>query len=260
MIGNLATAIENLLTASMPTLIGEAEGQVTVAVSRPEYVVDPSSADALAGAPRPDNRRDVLPFNPDEAPEGPHLLSQPPYPGPRRVYLENSEGERITLSNDEVVWDQSNPQQFTLQLKAHRDTTGLDQMTVLYGITGIFTSIKAANSVEVELTSTNSANLLAAEALAVSIMQLNRETLRENAEASISEGDYSVSTTIKKLIISQGATLADDRVVITLDAESEVKASRALQEDEGVAIERIASPGTTPDPDRPVHIDPLVEA
>ena len=259
MIGNLATAIRDLLTVSMPTLIGESEGQVAVQVRRPQYTVDPSSADALAGAPRPDDKRDVLLFNP-AAPEGPYLLSQLPYPGPKRVYLENVSGERITLGTDEVVWDQVDPRQFTLQLKPYRDTTGLDQMTVLYGITGIFTAIKVANVVEVELTSTDPTNLLAAETLAVSIMQLNRDALQEDAASSISEGDYTVATNIKKLTIDRGSVFNDQTVIIMAEAESEIKASRALHAGEGAVIERIASPGAVPDPDRPVQIDPVVEA
>jgi hypothetical protein len=259
MIGHLAAAVVDLLTASMPTLVGAGAGQVGVQVRRPLYVIDPASADALAGAPRPDDGRDTLPFDPAH-PQGPYLLSRPPYPGPRRVYLENGAGERITLNSDEVAWDPANPQQFTVQLKVYRDTTGLDQVTVLYGITGIFTSIKAVNTVEIELTSTDSANLFAAESLAVSIIQLNRDILRENAESSVSDGDYTVVTSIKKLVIHRGTFTQGGSLVIALDAESEVKASRALRADEGVVIERIASAGATPDPNRPVQIDPMVEA
>jgi hypothetical protein len=259
MIGNLAEAIDTLLTASLPGLIGTDPGEVAVAVARPVFEIDPTSADALAGAPRPDDARDTLPFDP-AAPGGPYVLSQPPYPGTRRVYLENSAGERIALTPAEVIWDDVDPQQFTLALKAHRDPAGLDQLTVLYSVTRIVTTIKATSTVEVVLSGSDPDNLRAAETLAISVLQLNRDALRADAAADFSDGVYSAETAIKKLLVTRGAAPLAGSVSISLAAEAEVKVRRALEADEGATIQRIASPGATPDPNRPVHIDPLVEA
>lgn len=259
MIGNLASALINLLTTSLPGLIGNGAEQVVPTVLRPDYDIDPSSADALAGAPRPDDASDSLAFD-EENPAGPYLLSRPPYPGPRRVYLENASGERLALSNEEVLWDSVNPQQFSLQIKAHRVITGLDQLTVLYGVTAIFSKIKSINRVQIQLSGSNAANLAAAEVLALGLLQLNRDALKQAAEQSVSDGDYTAITRIEKLVISRGLQSATDTATIELRVESEVKASRALAENEGVAIERIASSSAAPDPNHPVQIDPIVEA
>jgi hypothetical protein len=55
-------------------------------------------------------------------------------------------------------------------------------------------------------------------------------------------------------ILGEGARL------LLVRAELELKASRALREDEGMPIERILTPGRPPDPDRPIDVHIDVEA
>src|SRR5215212_8282701 len=106
MIGGLPEALEVLLTGSLPTLLdGPADQTVGLTIIGGLFEMDQEQpADATAGEPRPDEREDTLAFDPAD-PAGPYALTQPPYPGPRRVWLVTGTAERTPLRPDEVVWD-----------------------------------------------------------------------------------------------------------------------------------------------------------
>jgi hypothetical protein len=57
-----------------------------------------------------------------------------------------------------------------------------------------------------------------------------------------------------------GTRPSSDTRLLTLEAEVEVKAGRALREDEGLPIKRILTPGRPLDADRPVDVEVDVEA
>ena len=102
MTGNLDQALRALIVDALPGLFGGELPPVQLEVVGQRFTVDPESADAAASEPRPDDRRDEFPYNP-EAPAGPYTLTQPPYPGPRRVRLAADGGGHLTLREDEVA-------------------------------------------------------------------------------------------------------------------------------------------------------------
>jgi hypothetical protein len=253
MAGNLAAAIITLLAGALPDLLGGPTPPVALAVAGDIFDVDPDSADATAGAPRPDDRVDTFAFDP-ATPAGPYTLAQPPYPGPRRVWLTTEAGDRFALRADEVVWDKVDSRILHLQLRLTRSLTGITGLRVLYGVTAIFTKLKGIETLTISLQSGEAAQLLEAEALAIAVLQLNREQLISQAAASYSGGDYGAAVDVKSLALLSGGRPADDIRLLTLKAAFELKATRALADDEGIPIRRILTPGRTTPPDRPVDI------
>ncbi len=83
------------------------------------------------------------------------------------------------------------------------------------------------------------------------------------------DGDYGASIEIKSLKFVHGTGPEPNRRLLilpagekrhlTLQAEIEIRATRALREDEGVLIQRIASPGRPVDAARPIAIDIDIE-
>jgi hypothetical protein len=298
--------------------------------------IDPQSADAAAGEPRPDDRADSFPFHP-EHPEGPYTLTQPPCPGPRHVRLTTEMGDRIPLRADEAIW---NGRVFTLHLRPNRELSGVVGVEALYGVTAVFTTIKATQTLTLQLEASDADRLEQAEALVVAVIALNRQRLvdeagatfvgdgqqerflfgigsgyrrglnenkvtsglrtafqtngmplSQNAAISTEEpdnrwrltdgertytirkaenqlnvyqttdvkGDYSATVAIKSLKLLKGTSPALNQRLLTLQAEIELKAARALREDEGVPIERIRTPGRPVDAERPVDIQIEVE-
>ena len=259
MIGGLPEALETLLTGSLPALFGDQNGDaVVLTVGGGPLEVDGLENDAAACEPRPDDRVDDLAFDPDDPP-GPYTLSQPPYPGPRRVWLVTETGGRMPLRPDEVVWNRTDARRFSLELRPQREVSAVTGVRVLYGVTAVYTKVKAVQTLDVELGSSDAGLLERAEALVVAVIQLNRERLAEDARALYEDGDYGAQLDLKNLVVVKGSSTDDDARVLTLRAELELKASRALGEDEGVPIEHILTPGRPPDPDRPVDVHPDVE-
>lgn len=253
MTGNLVEALQTLIATALPGLFS-GDGAVTPTIAGDRFEIDPLTADALAGEPRPDDRTDDFAFDPDH-PAGPYTLSQPPYPGPRRVYLTTGNADRIDLQAKEVIPDETDARVFTLALRPDRELAGITGVRVVYGVTAVFTLLKAAHTVTVELQSADSAKLEQAAALVVAVIALNRAQLAEAARAGFEEGDYGAHISIKSLQLLGGTRPAPDRHLLTLHVAVELKASRALREDEGRPITRIRTPGRPVDPNRPVDIE-----
>lgn len=261
MTGNLDAALRTLLAEALPGLFGGTSPLVSVSAAPETFDVDPDSADATAGEPRPDDRLDELAFDANQ-PAGPYTLSQPPYPGARRVWLVNSEGQRFILRDDEIAWDKHDSRVFRLNLRPTRVLDDITTVRVLYGVTAVFTKIKAAQTVSVRLQSTNPARLHEAEALTIAVIQLNRQRLTDEARALYEDGDYSAAVELKALKLAKGARLTEGSNhirLLTLHVDYELKAIRALAEDEGTPIQRILSPGRAPTPERPIDIDVQVD-
>ena len=260
MIGGLPEALETLLSESLPALFDdESDDAVDLSVSGGLLEMDErQDADAAASEPRPEDRVDILAFDPDD-PAGPYTLSQPPYPGPRRVWLVTETGGRALLRADEIVWDRTDARRFSLALRPTRDASTFSGVRVLYGVTAIYTKVNAAQTIDVELGSSEAGLLDKAEALVVAVIQLNRERLVEEARAVYEDGDYGAQLELKNLVVVRGSH-ADDARVLTLRAELELRASRALGEDEGAPIEHILTPGRPLDPNRLVDVYPDLEA
>lgn len=253
MIENLDNALRALITTALPELFS-GPAAVTLAISGGLFEVDPKSADAMASEPRPEDRTDTLVFDP-AIPAGPYSLTQSPYPGPRRVYLTTGDGDRTPLRESEVVVDEVDSRIFTLALRPGRDLSGVNGVLVLYGITAVFTKLKVVQALTVQLESGDANTLNQAEALVVAVVELNRPQLIAAARAAFEDGDYTAEIELKSLTLRNGAAPAVTQRTLTLEAEIEMKARRALREDEGKAITSIRSPGRPADPARPVDVE-----
>ncbi|ASC72319.1 hypothetical protein XM38_032760 [Halomicronema hongdechloris C2206] len=252
MTGNLATAIATLMQTALPTLFSGEPPPVQLRVVSEGFDISSEVKESLASEPRSDDRSDTLDFDAN-SPEGPYTLTQPPYPGPRRVWLVTATGDRSALRNDEVMWDPLS-RQFSLALSANRDLSSVTNLQVLYGVSAIFIQIKATQTLKLELQSTAETTLDQAEALAIAVIELNRQPLIEAAQALYEAGDYGAAITVKQFNLLGSTPIASDQRQLTLDAEFELKATRALGEDEGVPIERILSAGQPSPGDRPIDV------
>jgi hypothetical protein len=253
MFGNLPTALRALLVEALPDLLGGATPPIKISVTGDAFEIDTGDADPDASAPRPDDRTDNLPFNAG-SPAGPYRLSQPPYPGPRRVSLVTSSGERRSLREDEVAFNTTDPRTFLLNLRPWRDLTGITGVHVLYGVVSVFTRVKAKATLTVHLESTDPALLEQTESLIVGIIALNRPRLIADAGSQATGGDYGAGVEIKALHLRRGARTGATVSLLTLAGDIELKAVRALGADEGRPIVRITTPGVPLDPRRPVNV------
>ncbi|HJQ29586.1 MAG TPA: hypothetical protein VJ827_09600 [Rubrobacter sp.] len=258
MTGGLPDALETLLTTSLPGLFGGEAVVLTVGGGLLE-IDQEQSADATASEPRPDDRVDELEFD-GQDPAGPYTLTQQPYPGPRRVWLLTGAGDRITLRPEEVIRDRTDARVFSLALRPQRDVSAVTGIRVLYAVTAVFTKVKAVQTLDLRLETSDADLLERAESLVVAVIQLNRQRLADEARASYEDGDYGAIVEIKNVGLVRGTTPEDDVRLLLLRAELELKASRALGEDEGMPIERILTPGRPLDPDRPIDVHIDVEA
>lgn len=259
MIGHLPTALQTLITDSLADLFGgpspDAAAKLTIS-GGPLEIDQQQAADATASEPRPDDRVDTLTFDP----AGPYTLTQPPYPGPRRVWLITGTGDRILLRSEEVIWDRADTRNFSLVLRPQRDVSAVTGVRVLYGVTAIYTKIKAVQTLDLQLEAADANRLEQAEALVAAVIQLNRQRLIEDSRADYEDGEYGAAVELKSVDLVGGTQPASDTRLLTVRAELELKASRALGEDEGVPIERIRTPGRPLDPNRPIDVYVDVEA
>ena len=253
MTGNLATALTNLLQTSLPSLLGGATPAVQLEVTSDLLELNTESPDSLASQPRPDDRTDTLTLDPTN-PAGPYTLTQPPYPGPRRVWLVTASGERLTLTPKEVVWDPHNSRQFSLKLSPSRDLAGVDTLQVLYSVTAIYTQLEGTQTLQVHLTSDSETDLAQSQALVIAAIELNRQPLIQSAQALYEADDYGAEVAIAQLKLEGGKQLAPNHWQLTLKAKFQLKATRALAEEEGVPIERILTSGQSQSGDRPIDI------
>jgi hypothetical protein len=258
MSGNLDAALRALLIESLPGLLDGAPPPVGVNVVPEGFDADPDSADATAGEPRPEDRQDDLPFEAD--PSHIYSLSQPPYPGTRRLWLVQDDGLRFTLHKDEVRWDKFDSRLFRLTLRPNRSVEDVTGVRVLYGVTAIFTKMKLSQTLSVRLESDDAARLHQAEALAVAVIHLNQQRLLDAARALYEDGDYSAAVEVKSFRLAQGTRPTANVRFLSLHVEYELKASRALAEGEGTPIERILTPGRATSPDRRIDIDVQIDA
>lgn len=259
MTGNLDEALESLAREALPGLLGGDTPPVQLVISSQLFEVDPESADAAASAPRPDDRTDNFPLDPNN-PAGPYTLTQTPYPGPRRVRLTTGTGDRISLRHEEITWDGDNPRLFTLNLGPARDLTTVTGVQVLYSLIAVFTRIKARQTLNLTLQSEEADHLAQAEALVTAVVSLNRQRLIDHPPASFEDGDYGAHIVIKELALLQGTSPAPNQRLLTFQAEIEIKATRTLREDEGRPIERILTPGRPVDPNRSIDVHLEVDA
>lgn len=259
MTGKLDEAIKNLLVQALPALLGGNSPAVETSVTGDLFELDPRSADAVAGEPRPDDRTDNLPFSPAQ-PAGPYTLTQTPDPGPRRVRLTSALGDRIALTEAEVIWDADDARRFTLNLRADRELAGINGVQALYSVVAVYTKLKFGQSLTVQLQSGDAAKLEQAEALTVAVITLNRQQLIEQGRETFSQGDYGAQLEIKSFQFVKGATPSAGARLLHFRAEIELKATRALAETEGRPIQRIRTAGRPLDPNRAVDIFIDVEA
>ncbi|MBI1930570.1 hypothetical protein HYR99_40780, partial [Candidatus Poribacteria bacterium] len=174
MTGNLTESLKTLLTEALPGLFGgDSPPPVQLILSGDAFEFDPESGDAAAGEPRPDDRVENLPFDPQH-PAGPYTPTQPPYPGPRPVRLMTGSGDRIALRENEVIW---NGRAFTLDLRPHRELSGVTGVEVRYSVVAVFTQIKATQTLTLRLQSADPNKLAQAEALVIAVVELNRQRL-----------------------------------------------------------------------------------
>jgi hypothetical protein len=244
MLLSLQNAFRELLTSSYPDVFGGAAPPVEIEFPTYAWTFDASSADATAGEPAQDDARDLLVFDPAD-PEGPYTLSRPPYPGPKRVYLRTPVGDRVTLGPAEVAWHPVDSRVFTLHPRPSRALAGFDQVEVLYGVTAVFTKLKSMHRMPVSLSGPDNAAVERATVLAMGAFALNRGRVIANGAFADAEGDYQVAGEIKSLKLNQGSATGPGARTLSLDAEVELKVSRALAEDEGAPITHILSPGAT---------------
>ncbi len=258
MLSSLETALQNLIESALPDLFGGENAPVSWNIANRQFQVDKNSLEPAAGEPRTDDRVDSLLFN-AATPAGPYTLTQPPSPGPRRISLVTGSGDRIPLREEEVVWNSTAPREFTLALRPSRDVTGITNVRALYGVTAIFTRIKALYTFTVQMEADSNAQLNQAESLVIAVLVLNRESLLAAAQASFTDGNYSSAVVVENLHLTQGVRTAQS-TTLTLSAAIELKASRALEADEGRPITKIRTPGRPLDPNRPVDIFIEVDA
>jgi hypothetical protein len=258
MYDRLNEAVKALLAEALPSLFGGDDPPVKLGTTDNRFVLDARSAESAASEPRPDDRTDDLDFDPAH-PEGPYELSVVPVPGPRRVYLTTALGDRIALRDEEIVWDKTEPRRFTLQLRPGRDLQPVEGVRVLYSITSVYVTLKVSHTFTLLLDSTSAQKVQQAESLAVAVITLNRQSLMDDAAYEFEEGDYGVEATVKSLKLVEG-TASPKKRTLDFNAEIELKATRAMSEDEGQPILRIRTEGRSLDPNRPVDIRIDVEA
>ena len=258
MYDKLNEAVKALLAEALPSLFGGEDPPVKTGTTDNRFKLDAHSAEAGASAPRPDDRADDLAFDPAK-PEGPYKLAVIPDPGPRRVYLTTALKDRIALREDEVVWDKTDARAFALRLRPARDLKDVNGVRVLYTVTAVYIKLKISHTFSLLLESTSAHKVQQAESLAVAVIALNRERLMEEAAFEFEEGDYGATATVKSLKLVEG-TASPKKRTLDFNAEIELKATRAMSEDEGRPILRVRTEGLPLDPNRPVDIRIDVEA
>jgi hypothetical protein len=258
MAASFETALRDLLVESLKGLFGGTKPKVTLKIATDVLEIDPYSVDSTASEPRPDDRADNLVFN-SARPEGPYRLTQPPYPGARRVRLERQSGGYATLRDDEVLWDEIDSQNFSLALRPNRDTSMFKTVQVLYGVIAIFTRIRATQTITIELESADTAKLEQAAMLTVAVFQLNHQQLMNEARSTYEEGDYGANIEVRTLQLVNVTRPAETKRLFTLRLDIDMKATRALAEEEGKPITRIVTPGQPLEEGRRVRIEPDVE-
>ena len=146
----LQNAIDTLLKSALSSLFTGA-GAAAATFSADAWDFDRLSADPIAGEPGPEDAVDELVFDP-AAPAGPYVLTRPPYPGPKRVYLRSTSGELVALRHAEVVWNPADPASFLVVPAAGRALAGIDHLHVMYGVVAAATRIQSLHKLTMAIT------------------------------------------------------------------------------------------------------------
>lgn len=249
---SLRTALDDLLRARLPSLLGGATPAVSLAVERAALTVEALPRGAADAEPRPHDGFDLLPLNGT----GPYTLSRPPAAGPRRVWLQGDNG-RTTVTG--VTW---NGAQFTLDL-AGRDLAGVTHVGVRYSVIAVGTNLSAVQVVRIVLSAADAGDLEAAEALVLAVLALELAAVSAASAAEYTDGDYSASVTTEEIELSGTPSLdvsdVDERVV-EVKARLRFDVGRALHDDEGLPIDRVSTPGLPVRAGHPVDVRIDVDA
>ena len=90
---------------------------------------------------------------------------------------------------------------------------------MLYGVTAIFTKIKALQTLSLQLQSDNAEKLEQAEALVVSVIELNRQHFIDQGQATYEDGNYGANIEIKSLKFLKGTSPAGNQRQLTYQAK-----------------------------------------
>jgi hypothetical protein len=251
----LDVALANLLASALPDLFGGATPVVRTSIATDALEIVARESEQTSGDARPTDQLDALPYDPG-APHGPFTLTRPPYPGPRRVRL-RSPVATTTLDHTEVAWDSADPRVLRLNLRASRDTSTVTAVEVLYAITAVFATIAVKRTLVVSLDAkaADAGRLAAGVALALAVVELNREALGAAAAVAYADGAYGAASRVKRLRVIGVSTPAATKRLLTLQADVALTVDRALLDFEGSPIRSILTPGVAADPKRPVQID-----
>jgi hypothetical protein len=248
---SLRTALDDLLRARLPGVLGGASPAVSLAVVRAALTIEALPHGAADAEPQSHDGFDLLPLN-TTTPAGPYTLTQPPAAGPRRVWLQG-DLDRITLQAGDVSWDGTDPRQFTLDLTG-RNLTGLTHIRVRYSVIAVRTALQAVQVVRIVLSATDAGALESAEALVLAVLTLELAAVSDASAAEYVDGDYSATITADEIELS-GSPMPplnsdEDERVVEVRARLRFQVGRALHDDEGQPIERVSTPGQ---PIRPGH-------
>jgi hypothetical protein len=255
----LAQALGALLAGELPGLFGGGAPPVRVAVTSVGFTAADGPADAEAGRPRPDDHVDELAFDAAD-PAGPYTLTRSPQPGPRRVRLLTTAGDRIALTPAEVGLDPADPRSLTLAPRPGRDLTAVTAIQVQYQVVAVFGALGLREELALVLDAADPTELDRAQALTLAVLTLHRERLLVAATETLRSDAYAARLDVTGLTVGQGTAGAGGSRRVALFADVVLKASRALAADEGTPIVRIGSGEGPPDPARPVDIRIDVEA
>lgn len=248
---SLRTALDELLRARLPGLLGGASPAVSLAVERAALTVEALPRGAADAEPQSHDGFDLLPLN-ATTPASPYTLTQPPAAGPRRIWLQGDVG-RITLQDSEVSWDGTDPRQFTLDLTG-RDLTGLTHVGVRYSVIAVRTTLQAVQVVRIVLSAADAGALEGAEALVLAVLTLELAAVSDASAAEYVDGDYSANVTTEEIELSGSPTAPvvseEDERVVEVKTRLRFEVGRALHDDEGQPIERVSTPEQ---PIRPGH-------
>jgi len=253
----LENAVDALLRSELPALFAGA-GAATASFAKQTWDFDRLSADPLAGEPGPQDAVDDLSFDP-AVPGGPYLLTRPPYPGSKRVYLRSAAGELVALAPSEVVWNPADAASFSLAPRPGRDLVGFSRVQVLYGVVAAATHLKVRHQLSLQIAAADAAAAERACALALSVLVMHRAALLRAGGTSWTANGYQAASVLKALKFAAGAAPASATRSLMVEAEVDLRLERLLGADEGHAIRHIVSPGRSSG-SKPIDVDPAVQS
>lgn len=240
MTGNLGNAITELLAHELPYLFAGEPPLVTMAFLPGKFEIVPAPLDSQVSEPRPDDRVDDLPFNPDD-PAGPYTLTQPRLPGPLHVCLTTLAGDLIPLASNEVIVDPEDDRIFELNLTPQRDLAGVTGVRAAYSVVAVYANVPYNLDCALDLVCTDPATLTKAEDMAIAVLVLNQRQIIVQGGLSEEEGDYGADLTVIKLDVQKGEAGSPGKRTLHLRAGMVMKAMRALAPDEGKRILHIVT-------------------